>query len=540
MKIVSEVWSEGWFRAAVAWVLIVLVGVVVYSNTFYNEWVFDDYLILGNAGQEVYEIDDMGEFFARYWWGKQRMVGFFSFALNWAVHEDDVFGYHVVNLGIHLVNAILVWYVVGLLVKKIHDGDKKLGKQREWWALLVALVFVTHPAATQAVTYVVQRFASLATMFYLLSVIAYLKARISGNKWWWVAVAVLGIVGINTKEIVASLPVMVLMLEALVFGRLRAKLDWKVVGMVVAVLVPAAAILLINSHYAFYVKESAMGERISPAVYATTQPRVVVTYLERMVWPTNLNPDYYFPVTTTVGDVRMWMGVVGILAWLGLAAGAYRKGAKLVGVGMVWVMIGFSVESSVIPLEDVIAEQRMYLPLVGFCIALVSGWFYLVESKGAQKIWNWLLVVLGLKPSGGKRRELVGIVTGLVFAGLVSTYGILTYERNGVWRNELTLWEDTVKKSGQKARVRLNLGTAYQSRGRLVEAKREYRKAIELGPPEASVYNNLAVLAAQEKEFEKAIEYFERALELDPNIPSIGRNMEKLERGLEELELERE
>jgi len=116
----------------------------------------------------------------------------------------------------------------------------------------------------------------------------------------------------------------------------------------------------------------------------------------------------------------------------------------------------------------------------------------------------------------------------------VSGYVGMTYARNMVWRDDLSLWEDTVKKSPLKARVRLNLGTSYQSRGLLRKAEYQYREAVALGPPMASVYNNLAVMAVQEKEPEKGVEYFKKALEIEPGLVSVRENLEKVEGQLEE------
>jgi hypothetical protein len=158
-------------------ILIVATGVIAYSNTFEVPFTFDD--IPGIVENE--RIKDFGNFWPP---SGSRYVGQLTFALNYQMGGLDVTGYHVFNLVIHILNALFVFWVVMLTFRTPFFAGGSGSTERYGNAVHVAfisgLLFVVHPLQTQAVTYVVQRFASLATFFYLFSLIMYIKAE----KFW--------------------------------------------------------------------------------------------------------------------------------------------------------------------------------------------------------------------------------------------------------------------------------------------------------------------------------------------------------------------
>jgi len=157
-----------WF----ALIVIALAAFVVYSNTWRCPFVFDDiHSIVENTGiRDLSNFSSPGRFF------DSRAVVNFTFALNYKFGRLDVFGYHLVNILIHILNGFVVYF----LALSIFDTDRLLFRHSQLpiMALFAALIFVAHPIQTQAVTYIVQRYASLAAFFYMGSVLFYLKARI--------------------------------------------------------------------------------------------------------------------------------------------------------------------------------------------------------------------------------------------------------------------------------------------------------------------------------------------------------------------------
>jgi len=190
--------------------LIVILGLIVYSNTFHVPFVFDDApnIVNNPVIKDLKYFIDPAEAKALLFYGplKIRYAVYLSFALNYKINGLDVTGYHIVNLAIHIINALLVYLIVILTfrtpaVKPLTGQNKDIS----WLtALFSALLFVAHPIETQAVTYIVQRLASLTAMFYLLSVMSYIKSRISTERftrYTFYAISIISaVLAMKTKE----------------------------------------------------------------------------------------------------------------------------------------------------------------------------------------------------------------------------------------------------------------------------------------------------------------------------------------------------
>src|SRR3989338_567242 len=230
--------------------LILIISIAIYFNTFSSPFVFDDISSIADN----YKIRDLSNFYDL---SGTRYIGFLSFALNYKFGVLNVFGYHIVNIIIHIINGLLVYYLILLTFKtpvmertttKIQDARFKM-QDSKIIALMVSLIFVSHPIQTQAVAYIVQRFTSLCTLFYLLSLVLYVKARLLYSKQYAVGSRQSGftsyyllpiiiylvslfsaILAMKTKEISWTLPFIVLLYEFMFlspfsfqpFGKLRA------------------------------------------------------------------------------------------------------------------------------------------------------------------------------------------------------------------------------------------------------------------------------------------------------------------------------
>jgi len=213
-----------------AFILIILAVAIIYSNTFEYPFEFDDVAkIKGNV-----EIRDLTNYLFIDRMLKPRALVDFSFALNYRFGEQEVFGYHLTNVLIHIINGFLV-YLLALTLFRHFFSSPQSSKPHQpesstpFMALSAALIFVSHPIQTQAVTYTVQRYTSLATLFYLASVLFYLKARVGkeGNKRkshskvfvFFALSSICGMAAFLSKEISASLPGIILLMEYLVMDR---------------------------------------------------------------------------------------------------------------------------------------------------------------------------------------------------------------------------------------------------------------------------------------------------------------------------------
>ena len=247
-----------------------------------------------------------------------------------------------------------------------------------------------------------------------------------------------------------------------------------------------------------------------------TQFRVIVTYIRLLFFPVNQNLDYDYPIYRTFFTPPVFLS---FLFLLGVFCGGiyllYRSNKsdqanrfwyRLIAFGIFWFFVTLSVESSIIPIVDIIFEHRLYLPSVGFFMAIMSG-----------------IAVIQVKLANQTKAAAKVFVPAMIL--VVISLSVTAYARNIVWSDEITLWEDVVKKSPYKARPHYHLGAAYEKQGRLDETIREYRTAISLNPHFAQGHYNLGVVYQKQGHLDDAITEYQTAIKLRPNQPEIHNNL---------------
>ena len=509
--------------------LILLLGVLAYSNSFGVPFVLDDFESITRNES----IRDLGNFLpggSGYDFHPRRWVGYFSFALNHHFGGLNVFGYHLVNLFIHLATALLVYALTRLSFRTPVLAASRLAPRAGSLALLAALLFVVHPVQTQAVTYVVQRLTSLCTLFYLLALVLYLAARLHSEKnladkdgqgirawgdrktFFLLGTAcVTAVLAMFTKEIAFTLPLAAALYEWSFFrGPWRRRLTF------LAPLLPTLAIIPLFVALGRELGSDGTFQQtlvdIPRRHYLFTQFPVILTYLRLLILPIHQNLDYDFPVYT-----RFFAPQV-ILSFLLLAAGiavalrlfaATRRGAvdpavRLATFGIVWFFLTLSVESSLVPLADVIFEHRLYLPSVGAFTAFAVAIFLLRE-----KLPNTL---------PGRLPLLAGAVVILVLTAA-------SWQRNRDWRSEVSIWQDTVGKSPNKSRPWYNLGTHLTDAGRPAEAIPALARAVTLDPRYAEAWHNLGRSYLLSNQAVKAVVPLRTAVSLKPEMDNAVVNL---------------
>jgi tetratricopeptide (TPR) repeat protein len=533
----GEVPKESWFqRILTSWygfvaTFLLIAGTVllIYSNTFSSPFHFDD---IPNIVENS-KLRDLSNFWPP---SGTRYVGFLSFALNYHFGGLDVFGYHIVNLIIHIINGLLVWSLI-ILTSKTPVMERAGGSAqlKYFIALTASLVFVSHPVQTQAVTYIVQRFASLATLFYLLSIVLYIKARLatvvagqgfSPAKGPGVSVKTIlfglgsllsAVLAMKTKEISFTLPFVVLLYEFMFFeGKIltRKNLLYLVPFLLIVLIIPLSIIGIDKplGDIIGELREAAMEtEEIPRGIYLLTQFGVIVTYIRLLFLPINQNLDYDYPLYKTFFEPGMFFSFIFLLSIFAFAVYLFKRSRKtgnayglLASFGILWFFITLSVESSIIPIRDVIFEHRLYLPGVGAVVAFGAGMFYFLEHGKVKNI---------------------ALVTSLLLLITAAPLGIAAHSRNLVWKDEVTLWEDVVSKSPEKARGQHNLGRSYYKQGRTDDAIEKYRIALRLKPDYADPHINLGNAYKKQGLIDSAIEEYKSAIKLKPGYATAYYNL---------------
>jgi len=494
-------------------VFIILLGVLVYSNTFNSPYAFDDtdYILNNHSIKDIKNVKAVWEFFTI----PSRFVGLYTFAINYYFHGFDVTGYHITNLAIHILASICLYWLVLLLFDLPKLKGSALFSCRKSIALFSALLFISHPIQTQAVTYISQRLASLAALFYILSICLYIKARISKDRpvVFYVFSGIVALLAMFTKETAFTLPFAIVLIE-LCFSDVKilfTRNNFKTLFVFVTILL--AFSLVVPAFFGFSVKNllavesisgSHDGDIITPWKYFLTQPSVVAKYLQLIIFPVGQNIDHDFSLTKSPLDLSFLISLVLLCSIFILGLKFFRK-RRLLAFGIFWFFLTLSVESSVIAIAHVIFEHRVYLPFVGVCIFVSTGMHMLLRDKSK------LLVVL-------------------IF--IVCMASVFAYKRNEVWKSGLSLWSDSVKKSPNKVRPNLSLAYAYSQEGEYALAMERVNKALQINPNSHKAYNARGALYSSRKQYSQALDDYFAAIKIRPdytesffNIGNVYRNL---------------
>lgn len=493
-----------WLAAA----LIVIVGLVAYSNSFDGVFVFDDEpAIARNAGLRSLWPLNAAMSAAKDTTLAGRPVASLTFALDYAFSSGALRGFHVTNLVIHLGAALLLYGIARrtLVVASLRD---EFGPRAPVLALVIALLFVVHPLQTSAVTYIVQRVESLMGFFYLATLYAAIRAldAVGRSKILWMTTATLCCaLGMGTKEVMVTAPLMVMLWDRqFAPDRLASR---------------RLLHLSLSGTWVILLALTAEGQRASSAGFAfaempwwrylITQSEVVTHYLRLAFLPTPLVLDYEWPAASSLGEVIMPTAFIGVLLVLTLWGLVRRSPAGFAGA---WLFVILAPTSSVLPIvTEVAAEHRMYLPLAGVIAFVVLGLFRLVRRAA------------GLKAFQG--RGVLGLAAGAAVLFTVMAFARLTWERNADYRDYDRIWMDTIAKRPQNARARNNLATSLLARGDFAAAEPHLRVAVELRPSYPEAQANLGVALSAQGRYDEGAIRLERALLLRPDFDEARRNL---------------
>jgi len=510
--------SRAWPWAAA--VVLALCGIATDANTFDQPLVFDaNYFILENAAvREIWPWFTPWE--SPHAAGANRPFGFLTFALNYACGGYDVWGYHAVNLAIHVAAA---WLLFDLVRRTLSRGclAARFSAHAGGLALAVALLWLVHPLQTNTVAYVYQRLESLMGLLYLATLWCFLRACESPRRGRWLAASVICCaLGMATKEVMLTAPVIVLW-----YDRVFIAASWRELcenrGRYYAALAGTWG-LLAGLMFATREDYASLGVIVglSPLEYAQTQPGVVLHYLRLAFWPDPLCLDYAWPVARSARDIAP--PALAIATLLGLTAWSVFRRPALGFLGA-WFFLILAPTSSIAPLKDLAFEHRMYLPLAAVVALVVLGGY---------SAYSWLLA--RFPPLQQRNYLLAPLLTASVALTAVAL-AYVTIVRNRDYRSHQSIWQDTVLKRPQNARAHDNLANAIRlEHGDAARALDEYGQAIRWNPRNAEAYNNRGNFYEELGKHEQALADFDRALAIDPQYAKALNN-----RGITQLALGR-
>lgn len=448
--------------------------------------------------------------------------------------------HHLINVAIHIANALLLYALLRMLVPSV-----------TWPSALAAGLLALHPLRVESVAWVSERKDVLSALFFLLTLIAYVKyarsARRGARRGWFVASLLLLALGLMSKAMLVTVPGVLMLLDYWPLGRLRDRNEFRrrLIEKLpfFALCVALAVVTFLAQHAGGAVRSS---ETIPVAMRLQNAAVSYVLYLLKTVAPARLAVLYPYPssisVATTVGAVVLLVAITW-LAWRG------RSRRPYVIVGWLWYL------GTLVPViglvqvgQQAYADRYTYIPHIGLFIAVAwlaaEGWRRLGTARLPRIMYAALVVML------------------------LALLMVTTYRQIGVWRNSETLWAHTAAVTRDNWIAWNHLATIYASQGRLDEALRltaavverqptfaigqlnrgntlmragehtaaidAFRRAIDLQPNLAAAHNNLGILLASAGRTAEALAHFRAAVEAEPNVPEWRNNLAAIERRIAE------
>lgn len=476
-----------WRAAEIAPILVLTLW--AYWGCLKNPFHFDDALFLASP-----QVTEPGDPLFLLKPSQSRQLAYLSLFMNYRLGGKNPAGYHLVNLIVHLANALGIYLLVRLLCAGKSDLSNSM--MRRWLPLTAAGIFALHPIQSQAVNYIYQRSTLLAAFFTIAAMCAFVWSERARRRAPFLLLAgIFFILAAASKESGLILP-LVLLAYTWCYRKerkpLRSSPTVRRFLMALGALSLGGAAYILHNLYRFGDRTVGLLQS-GPLRYLTSQVTVLVTYLRIVLWPAGLSVDHDFmPVSPR--SSYFWFCALLLITLLAVAV-RLRRWSPSTSFLLLAFFTFLAPTSSFVPSADLMFEHRLYLPMITGSIVLALA----------------LIAVVGSILKTSRWREAAFAVCALL---LLAGYAAASKKRTFVWGDNVRLWTDAVIKAPGKARVHYNLGVSYLQvdRGR---ARSEFLRTVELRPDHGAAMYNLGWLEQTEGRFESARRYYRAALKVD-------------------------
>lgn len=482
------------FSAAVPFGILVFAVFVVYANSLWNEFVWDDYAgIVTNT--YVHNFDFLNFFSESLTGGANAPTTFWRplilvvFSGLWNFFGDFVVPYHLVNILLQSANACLFF----ILLLSIF--------QRRVPAFLAALVFAIHPLNTEAITYISGIGDPLSVFFMLIGANFFVRAlqNPQKQKLFLLGTAFVFICALLSKESALIFPIALLLSG--VFVRRKTLRNWRDALLAARATLPFFAIsvlfILARKSIFDFSGNAELFNLFSFPERFFTFCGVFVSYLSLLFVPLHLHMEWMLPVVKSVNEPRTLLGIFLLSGMFVLIVTQFKKRSEL-SFGLAWFLLALLPNSNLLfGMAAFGAEHWLYFSLAGFFFAL----FAFAEEFSARTGTKLLFIV--------------------IFSVWIGWLSALTVERNLDWHDSVTLFTSTLQESPRSYRATMSLAHAYYNGGDYEQAKFYYKRTLQMYPDSYSAYTSLGALSERLGKRDEATRYYEYSIAIDPvNSPA--------------------
>ncbi len=498
-----------------AWAILVIAVCAAYANSLHGPFIFDDDpSIAQNQSIRKLELPSVLAAPPEAVTVAGRPVVNLSLAVNYALGGLAVEGYHVVNLALHVLTALVLF---ALARRTFETVAGPLGSAATGLALTVALLWACHPLQTESVTYIVQRAEVIVGLLYLLTLYCFLRGAASPNGRTWYAGAVAACaLGMASKEVMVSAPLMAVLYDrTFVAGSFRQSLRrrWRLWLALAATWLLLPVLYHASGHRG---GSAGFGLGMTAWQYARTQFGNIIHYLRLAFWPSPLVLDYGNRIADSATEIVPYALAVLVLVAATIAALMLRPKWGFLGA---WFFGILAPSSSIVPLAtQTTAEHRMYLPLLAVVAIVVVATYQTIVRLVPRSRWATVVPA-------------VAVASAL-------TWG--TRQRNDDYRSELAIWGANIRDWPLSDRAYLTRGSVYWTQGRYADAIKDYDRAIALAPRSVKAYIGRGNAHGDLHQYDKALNDYDQAISLNPRAADAynGRGATRVDLGQLDLAID--
>lgn len=483
----------------------------IYANSLGNDFTnWDDpELVLKNPSIRSLGLQNLRDIFTPEAGHTYQPVRVLSYALDYHFWKFNPVGYHILNILLHALSAVFLYFLLAKVLEQIQKAE--LGMSERTVALLASLLFVVHPVNVEAVAWISSRKYGLLAFFSLLSFYLFVLSSESANfrACYYLLSVGAYIVALLASPFALALPGLLFLYD---FCRSEnnsltstLKKWWRhyLPYCLLALAQFSILLVLLKSGPDPAIKTQQAPE---PIYTFFTMLKVISDYLQNIFLPLQLNNRYIVPISHSFFETKVLLSATLLLLLGILVFRQARSANKLPLFCLGWFFITWLPAANIIPVSTKMADRYLYLAAIGVFLG-----FSVLSAKGAKVFLP--------------RKSRVPILFSF-FSIVLLSLSYFTVQRNQVWANSLTLWEDNLQKNPENRIAHLNLGEVLDEQGRLDEAVVHYREALRIDPYFAKAHNNLGVALAKQGKIHEAIEHYLQALRLNRHLQKTRVNLD--------------
>lgn len=492
--------------------IIILLTTIVYANSIRNDFTnWDDLsLVVENPAIRSLSIDNLIEIFTPKAGKTYQPVRVLSYAIDYYFWRLNPLGYHLGNIALHGFSAVILYLLLGSLLNQMRP-ESSLESNRII-ALLASLLFAVHPVNVEAVTWISSRKYGLLAFFYFSSFYFYIKNSEKGryHRMYYALSIVSYVLSLLSSPFSVTLPAILFLYDYChirnmnLYNILKSRLLSYLFYIVLSI---SQFIILWNSFTTTPGPEPAIKSHEMNNIFYTflTMLRVLYDYIKNLIFPFWLNNMYVDHTSTSVFEYKVILSLLVIFFLIGILFFQVRADNKINLFCLGWFVLTWLPVSNIIPISTKMADRYLYLPAVGL--------FLLFSLSVYNTSHRWFSL---------KAKQ---FVTVPVIAFLVFSLCYLSIDRNRVWANSQTLWEDSLRKAPAYWVPHMNLGLTMAQQGKIEEAIFYYRESLRLNPNSVHTHNNLGVVLLERGQIGDAISHYVVALRLQADYAETYNNL---------------